>query len=200
MKRGLLHPRQHPGLAAGAAAAEHPAAGRVRQEGRRPDPDPAGVAGPAPQRRRRAPRATPGWTRWGWPSRTSTRSGDGATRSGPSPIDASGKLITGESFKDVRELKQILVDRHRRDFYRCLTEKMLTYALGRGLEAYDVQAVDTIVERIESEDGRASALIAGIIESAPFQKRRRSTKMDTADLSDPGAGRASEPTEIGTRS
>jgi hypothetical protein len=53
--------------------------------------------------------------------------------------------------------------------------------------------VDTIVERIEGEDGRASALIAGIIESAPFQKRRRSTKVDTAAL-DPGAGRASEPT------
>ena len=99
------------------------------------------------------------------------------------PVDASGKLITGESFKEIRELKKILVGRHRREFYRCLTEKLLTYALGRGLEAYDVQAVDTIVERIEGEDGRASALIAGIIESAPFQKRRRSTKVDTADLS-----------------
>ena len=91
-------------------------------------------------------------------------------------------------------MKKILVARHRREFYRCLTEKLLTYALGRGLEAYDVQAVDSIVERIEGQDGRASALIAGIIESAPFQKRRRSTKLETADLSDPGAGRASEPT------
>ena len=90
------------------------------------------------------------------------------------PVDASGKLITGEPFQDVRELKRILVERHRRDFYRCLTEKLLTYALGRGLEAHDVQAVDTIVGRIESGEGRASALIAGIIESAPFQKRRRS--------------------------
>ncbi len=51
VKRGPVHPRQHPGLAAGTAAAEHPAAGGVRQEGRRPDSDPAGVAGPAPQRR-----------------------------------------------------------------------------------------------------------------------------------------------------
>ena len=73
------------------------------------------------------------------------RQGAGRARSTP-----PGKLITGESFEDVRELKQILVERHRREFYRCLTEKMLTYALGRGLEAYDVQAVDTIVERIES--------------------------------------------------
>ncbi len=111
------------------------------------------------------------------------------------PVDASGKLITGESFKEIRELKKILVGRHRREFYRCLTEKLLTYALGRGLEAYDVQAVDTIVERIEGEDGRASALIAGIIESAPFQKRRRSTKVDTANLLERDAGRASLPTE-----
>ena len=50
------------------------------------------------------------------------------------PIDASGRLITGESFHDVRDLKRILKDRHRLDFYRCLTEKLLTYALGRGLD------------------------------------------------------------------
>ena len=111
------------------------------------------------------------------------------------PIDASGKLITGESFTDIRDLKKILVGRHRRAFYRCLTEKLLTYALGRGLESYDVQAVDTIVERIESEDGRASALISGIMESAPFQKRRRSTTVDTANLLERDAGRASLPTE-----
>jgi Protein of unknown function (DUF1588)/Protein of unknown function (DUF1585) len=91
------------------------------------------------------------------------------------PVDASGRLITGEEFRDVRDLKRILIERHRREFYRCLTEKMLTYALGRGLESYDSETVDAIVGRIEAADGRASALIAGIIESAPFQKRRRRT-------------------------
>ena len=111
------------------------------------------------------------------------------------PIDASGTLLTGESFKEVRELKRILVERRRRDFYRCLSEKMLTYALGRGLEAYDVQAVDTIVERIEKAEGGASAVIAGIVESAPFQKRRRSSAADSVNLSDRGAGQASEPTQ-----
>jgi Protein of unknown function (DUF1585)/Protein of unknown function (DUF1588) len=110
------------------------------------------------------------------------------------PIDASGKLLSGESFKEIRELKHILVEQHRRDFYRCLTEKMLTYALGRGLEAYDVQAVDTIVGRIEKAEGGASALIAGIVESAPFQKRRRSSAVDSPQLSERGAGSASEPT------
>ncbi|MEA2631478.1 MAG: hypothetical protein QOE66_1697, partial [Chloroflexota bacterium] len=111
------------------------------------------------------------------------------------PIDASGKLITGESFGDVRELKRILVAKRSRDFYRCLSEKMLTYALGRGLEASDVQAVDTIVRRIEEAQGRASALIAAIVESAPFQKRRRSAEVETANLSDRGAGVTSDPTQ-----
>lgn len=88
------------------------------------------------------------------------------------PIDSSGQLITGESFKTVQELKHILVTERRRDFYRCLTEKLLTYALGRGLDYYDVEAVDQIVGRLERENGRPSALFAGIIESTPFQKRR----------------------------
>jgi hypothetical protein len=87
-------------------------------------------------------------------------------------IDASGELITGESFEGVEELKRILATEHRRDFYRCATEKLLTYALGRGLDYYDVDAVDRIVDRIEAEDGRASAWLAGVIDSAPFQRTR----------------------------
>ena len=87
-------------------------------------------------------------------------------------IDTTGQLITGESFKTVQELKHILVTERRRDVYRCLTEKLLTYALGRGLDYNDVEAVDRIVERLEKENGRPSALLAGILESAPFQKRR----------------------------
>jgi hypothetical protein len=88
------------------------------------------------------------------------------------PIDATGTLITGEEFSGIGELKQVLVENHRQEFYRCATEKMLTYALGRGLDYYDVEAVDQIVERIEEADGRASALMLGIIESAPFQRMR----------------------------
>jgi hypothetical protein len=88
------------------------------------------------------------------------------------PIDAGGQLVTGESFTGIRELKRILVDNHRHDFYRCLTEKMLTYALGRGLDYYDVHAVDEILSRVQQENARPSALLMGIIESVPFQKRR----------------------------
>ncbi|MGN6384772.1 MAG: DUF1592 domain-containing protein [Verrucomicrobiota bacterium] len=87
-------------------------------------------------------------------------------------IDSTGTLITGEPFKDIRELKSILVKRHAADFYRCLTEKMLTYALGRGLEYYDVETVDQIVARLEKSNGKFSELLLGVIESAPFQKRR----------------------------
>src|SRR2546430_17548125 len=79
------------------------------------------------------------------------------------PIQTAGKLITGESFKDVRELKHLLACQHRVDFYRCLTEKLLTYALGRGLEAYDVETVDQIVARLDRHQGRFSALLLGVI-------------------------------------
>jgi hypothetical protein len=87
-------------------------------------------------------------------------------------IDAAGKLVTGETFNNVRDLKHILATNHRQDFYRCLTEKLLTYALGRGLEYYDVETVDRIVQRLDEQNGRFSALLTGIIESAPFQKQR----------------------------
>jgi hypothetical protein len=90
------------------------------------------------------------------------------------PIDATGKLITGEDFKDIRDLKHILVKNHYKDFYRALTEKMLTYALGRGLEYYDVETVDQIVARLEQAGGRPSVLLMGIVESAPFQKMQDS--------------------------
>jgi hypothetical protein len=90
------------------------------------------------------------------------------------PIDSAGELITGEKFANVRELKRVLATERRLDFYRCLTEKMLMYALGRGLEYYDVQAVDEIVARLDKSNGRPSVLLTGIIDSAPFQRRRAS--------------------------
>jgi hypothetical protein len=88
------------------------------------------------------------------------------------PIDSSGRLITGETFKGVRDLKKILREQHRLDVYRCITEKLLTYALGRGLEYTDVETVDRIVERLDHDGGRFSSLLMGTIESAPFQQRR----------------------------
>jgi hypothetical protein len=88
------------------------------------------------------------------------------------PILAPGKLITGEQFNSVNELKQILATGHRRDFYRTLTDKLMTYAMGRGTEYYDVETIDGIVRDMEKTDGRFSTLLRGVIESAPFQKMR----------------------------
>jgi hypothetical protein len=87
-------------------------------------------------------------------------------------IESGGKLITGEKFSNVQELKHILATSRHMDFYRCLTEKLLTYALGRGLEYYDVEAVDRIVDKLEKDQGRFSTLLLGVIESVPFQQRR----------------------------
>ncbi len=88
------------------------------------------------------------------------------------PIDPAGKLITGEKFADIRELKRILTHERRLDYYRCLTEKLLTYALGRGLDYHDIETVDRIVDRLEADRGRFSTLLTGVIESVPFQQQR----------------------------
>jgi hypothetical protein len=111
------------------------------------------------------------------------------------PFDTAGKLITGEPFADVRELKRLLKEQRRGDFYRCLTEKLLTYALGRGLDASDVETVDRIVDRLEQENGRFSALLLGVIESAPVQKRRRGPVVTAAaaGLTPPRDSRTSLP-------
>ncbi len=97
------------------------------------------------------------------------------------PIDSTGELITGETFNNVRELKRLLANERRQEFYRCLTEKLLTYALGRGLEQTDVGTVDVLVERANQNEGRLKDLVIGVIESAPFQRRR-------AEASSPAAG------------
>ncbi|MEM7012099.1 MAG: DUF1592 domain-containing protein [Verrucomicrobiota bacterium] len=88
------------------------------------------------------------------------------------PIEAGGELITGEPFADAKELSRVLANERRTDFYRCLVEKMLTYALGRGVEYYDSPTIDEIVQQLHEDDGKMRTLIYGIVESAPFQKRR----------------------------
>jgi len=88
------------------------------------------------------------------------------------PIDLSGVLPDGTKYVGVAGLRQALLARSDQ-FVTTITEKLLTYALGRGLEDYDIETVDQIVARIEQAGGRSSALLAGIIESAPFQKTRK---------------------------
>ena len=88
------------------------------------------------------------------------------------PIDATGKLDTGESFKNASDLRGIVVGKKRDFFARCLTEKMLTYALGRGLEYYDKRTVDKIVQRLQKNGYQFNELVGGIVTSLPFDMKR----------------------------
>jgi hypothetical protein len=85
-------------------------------------------------------------------------------------IDASGELPGGEKFTGPGQLAGVLKTR-RDEFTRCLAERMLTFALGRGLVSQDRCAIDTIVEGVEKKDYRFSALVVEIASSEPFRKR-----------------------------
>ncbi len=87
------------------------------------------------------------------------------------PVDSSGVLPTGESFDGSRELRDILMNNPDK-FVRCFTEKMLTYALGRGVEKFDRPVIAAIEERIAQDDYRFQSLIREIVLSIPFQMRR----------------------------
>jgi hypothetical protein len=93
------------------------------------------------------------------------------TKDGKFDIDSSGVLPDGKTFKGPAELRSILKGRSQ-EFCRCLSEKMLTYALGRGLEYYDKCAVYDIEARTEKNQYRFSALIFAVVQSEPFQNRR----------------------------
>ena len=86
------------------------------------------------------------------------------------PIDASGKLPDGAGFTGLPGLRQVLVGRQD-EFIAALTTKLLTYALGRGLEFYDQPAVRAIDRHAASAGNTFSSLVLGIVNSAPFQMR-----------------------------
>jgi hypothetical protein len=89
------------------------------------------------------------------------------------PIDASGVLYDGSKFQGPVEFREVLLD-HREQFLRTLTEKLLTYALGREADYYDAPAIRKITREAAASDYRWSSLILQIIRSTPFQMRRSS--------------------------
>ncbi len=93
------------------------------------------------------------------------------TKDGKFPIDPAGALPSGETFSGPKDLKSILKKRSEA-FARCLTEKMLTYALGRGVEYADKCAIDDCVEALKKDGYKFSRLVLEIVKSDPFQKRR----------------------------
>jgi hypothetical protein len=90
---------------------------------------------------------------------------------GKFPVDSGGTLPNGKSFTNPSELMALLKD-DLPDFSRCLTEKMLTYALGRGLERYDRKTVEQITAKLAASDYAFQTLVTEIVHSLPFQSRR----------------------------
>jgi hypothetical protein len=97
------------------------------------------------------------------------------------PIDSSGTLPDGRSFKGPEEMRQILLA-DKKVFTECLTEKLMTYALGRGIESYDRPTVQQIVNNVANDDFRFSRLVLEIVNSLPFQKRAATTAVASAEI------------------
>jgi hypothetical protein len=114
------------------------------------------------------------------------------TMDGKFPVDASGSLPDGRTFSGPAELMTIL-KADRDDFARALTGKLLTYALGRGLERYDTKTVKEIAGRLPAQEYRFSALVLEIVRSLPFQARKPAVEGSQRAQAAPAAPRARPP-------
>ena len=93
-------------------------------------------------------------------------------KDGQFPIDASGNLASGRFINGPDQLRALLSRDYRKEYLSCLTEMLLTYALGRGLEYYDRCTVNRIVEGLDKSEYRFSSLVMALVKSDPFQLRR----------------------------
>ena len=84
-------------------------------------------------------------------------------------------MPNGQKFEGASELKRILLER-KDEFIRNLTERMLSYALGRGIEFYDMPTIRKITERLKQDEYRSSTLVMEIAKSYPFQFRRNAAQ------------------------
>ena len=113
--------------------------------------------------------------------------GQWRTREKAGPIDASGQLGDGTKVTGPVDLRRALM-RHPEQFVSTFTEKLLTYALGRGLEYYDMPVVRTIAQNAAAHNYRFSSIIMGIVQSAPFEMKQVGQPVLSAAVSG-GAGR-----------
>ena len=134
-----------------------------------PDDD-ARADGAAPRQPGSAPAATRPWIRLASRSRTSTPSGAWRVRDDRAPIDASGVFVDGSAIDGPVALRQALLARPQA-IVGNLTEKMLIYGLGRGIDYRDMPTVRAIVRDAAAQDYRFSSLVLGIVRSDAFQKR-----------------------------
>ncbi len=93
------------------------------------------------------------------------------TTDGKFPVDSSGVLPSGKSFSTPLQMREILTAMQA-DFARCLTEKMMVYALGRGLKPYDKRTVEGIDDKLSASGYGFQTLVTEIVQSLPFRERR----------------------------
>jgi hypothetical protein len=91
-------------------------------------------------------------------------------------IDASGKLVDGTPVNSPADLRKALM-KHPEQFVQTMTEKLMTYALGRSVEYYDMPTVRAIVRDAARDNYRVSSIVMGIVRSAPFQMRKASSEL-----------------------
>jgi hypothetical protein len=103
-------------------------------------------------------------------------------------IDSSGTLPDGTTFDGIKELRAALATKPDR-FVTSFTEKLMTYALGRGLAPYDMPAVRKVVRDAGATDYRTSSLILEIVKSLPFQNRNRAAAQQTAANQSPDSAK-----------
>lgn len=92
------------------------------------------------------------------------------TKQNGEKINATGEWVDGSKFSGIKGLKRLIETKYKDFFYRQMTEAMLTYALGRGLEYYDRTSVMNIVDNLKNKDDKFSSLVTEIVMSIPFQK------------------------------
>ena len=88
------------------------------------------------------------------------------------PLDVSAELWDGSKVSGPSELRGALV-KYSPQFVRMITEKMMTYAMGRGVEYFDMPVLRSIVHEADKNNDRFSAILMGVVRSAPFQMRTK---------------------------
>jgi hypothetical protein len=94
------------------------------------------------------------------------------TMDGKFPVDVGGTMPNGKSFQTAAEMRAVLEGNNMPQITRCLTEKVMTYALGRGMQPYDNRTISQITKSVDADGQRFQTLIYEVVHSLPFQARR----------------------------
>ena len=94
------------------------------------------------------------------------------TMDGKFPVDVGGTMPNGKSFQTAAEMRAVLEGNSMPQITRCLTEKVMTYALGRGMQSYDNRTINQITKTVDDDGQHFQTLIYEVVRSLPFQSRR----------------------------